>query len=98
MSKIKIADVNVPTKGVGKYFSLKLINLTLPGTTPTFYWEVNSEVTAPAEEADEQPLKMPGEVVINGNLTMTDEEYSQWGTDDTYAIDWALQQLGFQKL
>lgn len=98
MSKIKIADVVVPTKGVGKYFSLKVVDLVVLGVPPMFCWEVNSEIVEPATEADEQPTKYPGEVLLNGNMQMTDAEYSQWGTDDNYAMDWALQKLGFQKL
>jgi hypothetical protein len=93
MNYVEIADVNVPTKGIGKYFSILLLNLELPGTTPSFYWEVKDEVVhADSEE------KYPNRVVLNGNLYMTSEEYSQWGTDDNYVIDWALQKLNFTRL
>lgn len=95
---IRIEDVTVPTKGVAKFFNLTLLTLPLPGTTPTFYWSIHSEVVIPAAESDEQPTKEPGVSLLEGNLSMTQEEYSQWGTDDTYAINWALQKLNFIKL
>lgn len=95
---IKIQDVNVPTKGVAKYFNLTLLNLPLPGTTPTFYWSIYSEVVIPAAESDEQPTKKLGTILLEGNLEMTETEYAQWGTDDNYPIDWALNQLNFTKI
>ncbi|MEY4332359.1 MAG: hypothetical protein RLZZ196_1097 [Bacteroidota bacterium] len=98
MSKIKIVDVNVPTKGVGKYFFIKVVDLVVLGNPPKFYWEVYSEVVEPATEADEQPLKYPGSALIGGNLDMTEAEYAQWGTNDNYVMDWALQKLGFERL
>jgi hypothetical protein len=88
----KIEPINIPTKGVGKYFSMRAINIELPGTDATFYWSVFTEV----EDDLEQP--MPGNKILEGNLFMSTSEYNQWGEDDEYVIDWALQQLGFSKL
>jgi hypothetical protein len=41
---------------------------------------------------------MPGNKILEGNLFMSTSEYNQWGEDDEYVIDWALQQLGFTRL
>jgi hypothetical protein len=87
-----IQDVVVPTKGVGKLFYMTAISIPLPGTGASFYWAVSTEVENP-----ETPEPQPGIVVLEGNLYMDDQTYSQWGTNDEYAIDWALQQLGFTK-
>lgn len=95
---IQIQDINVPTKGLAKYFNLTLLNLPLPGTNPTFYWSIYSEVVIPAAESDEQPIKQLGAILLEGNLQMTEAEYAQWGTDDNYAIDWALNKLNFIKI
>lgn len=95
---IKIKDVNVPTKGIGKYFFLYVTRMVLPGTSAKFYWEVNEEVVEPASESDEQTLKYPGNAILVGDFTITEQEYSQWGTDDNYIIDLALQKLGFERL
>jgi hypothetical protein len=98
MNYTQIQDVIVPTKGVGKYFVITLIQLSLPGTSATFYWQVLNETTQPGNEADEQPSKFPGSMVLEGNLTMNEEEYALWGTDDNYVINWALEKLNFQKI
>lgn len=88
-----IQDVVVPTKGIGKLFYMTAISIPLPGTGASFYWSVSTEVVDP-ETLETQA----GVVVLEGNLYMDDQTYSQWGTDDEYAIDWALQQLGFTKI
>lgn len=98
MNYTQIQDVIVPTKDVGKYFGITLINLSLPGTSATFYWQVLNQTTQPGSEADEQPTKSPGFMVLEGNLTMNEQEYALWGTDDSYVIDWALAKLNFQTI
>jgi hypothetical protein len=92
---IKIEDVIVPSKGTGKYFAIKCLNLDLNKSseaTPTFYWEVK---TAVPYAIDEVQTQIPGEVILNGNLSMSSVAYSSWGNDDSYVINWALEQLGF---
>ena len=96
--KILIEDIVVPTKGVGKYFSIKTVNHVILGTPPVFYWQVCTQVVESASESDEQPLKYPGASVLDGNLSMTIEEYDLWGTDDNYVVDWALEKLNFTKI
>lgn len=95
---VKIEDVIVPIKGTGKYFALKCLNLDLNKSseaTPNFYWEVK---TAVPYAIDEVQTELPGEVILNGNLTMSSTEYALWGDDDAYAIDWALEKLGFTEV
>ena len=88
----RIEPINIPTKGVGNYFSIKAIDIELPGSNASFYWSVFTEV----KDDLEQP--MPGNRILEGNLFMSTSEYNQWGEDDEYVIDWALQQLGFSKV
>lgn len=88
---IKIQDVVVPTRGTGKYFQIKLINLNIPGTDATFYWNVLSEIFT-----EEQSV--PGGILLEGNLHMPQDIYDQWGTDDNYVIDWALNELNFTRI
>lgn len=92
---VKIENVVVPSKGTGKYFSIKCLNLDLKKSseaTPIFYWEVKKAVPY---AIDEVQTELPGETILDGNLNMTKEEYALWGTDDSYVIDWALAKLGF---
>lgn len=95
---IKIENVVVPSKGTGKYFALKCLNLDLNKSSesaPSFYWEVK---TATPYAIDEVQTEIPGETILNGNLTMSKEEYALWGEDDSYPIDWALAKLEFVEL
>jgi hypothetical protein len=94
---IKIKDISVPTKGVGKYFLIKVISLDLPNSTPTFYWQVQTEFID-ISEAGELAAAIPGITILEGNLTMTESEYALWGTDDNYVVDWALNKLGIERL
>ena len=94
----KIQDVVIPSKGTAKYFSIKCLNLDIKKSseaTPTFYWAIQTEVTNTVNEAETLAL---GQTILEGNLSMTAEEYTLWGTDDAYVIDWALAKLGFVEI
>ena len=82
---IEIQPITIPTKGTGNLFSIRVIGYVLGSASATFYWAVNHE--------DGENLIS----IIDGNLTMTSPELDNWGTDDTYVIDWALNQLNFTK-
>ena len=96
---VLIEDVIVPSKGTGKYFTITCLQIPINKTseaTPTFYWEIKTQTTL--SEPNQDPRVAPGESILNGNLTMTKEDYAQWTTDDTYVISWALGQLGFTEI
>jgi len=88
---IKIQDVIVPTKGTAKYFNLLALNFPPNPTSVTFYWSIYEESEVNANELG------PTKLVLEGDLIMDQETYANWGTDDEYVIDWALNQLGFTK-
>jgi hypothetical protein len=94
----KIQDITIPTKGVGKYFRIRAIHIEIPGSSASFSWEVLTEITEPYAESDEHIVKDPGSTILDGKLFMSTSDYNQWGEDDEYVVDWALQQLGFTKL
>jgi len=86
---IKIQDIIVPTKGTAKYFNIIALNFPMNPTSVTFYWQICPEV----EDADGN--KIAGNSLMDGNLTMTKEEYDAWGLDDSYVTTWACNQLNF---
>jgi hypothetical protein len=92
---IKIEDVVIPTKGTAKYFNIIALNFPMNPSSVTFYWQILSEVEETVEEV--VTLKS-GNSLMDGNLVMTQEEYTAWGDDDTYVINWALAKLGFVAL
>jgi hypothetical protein len=87
----QIQPVTVPTKGTGIYFNLLALNFPMDPSSVSFYWSVLTEVLNEEEESS------PGQVILDGNITMDEETYAGWGTDDNYAIDWALDELGFTR-
>jgi len=91
---IKIQDVVVPTKGTAKYFNLLVLNFPPNPTNVSFYWSIHEEAITPAQGDSPEVISL-GKVVLDGNLTMTGEVYANWGEDDQYIIDWALNELGF---
>jgi len=86
---IKIQDIIVPTKGTAKYFNIIALNFPMNPTSVTFYWQIFSEAE------DEEGVKVPGASVMDGNLTMDQATYLNWGSDDSFVTDWACNELNF---
>lgn len=83
-----IQPINVPTKGTGEFFQLTALNFPMNPQSVTFYWQVFS-----SQIVNDTPV--PGQCIIDGNLTMDAETYQQWGNNDQFCIEWACEQLGF---
>ena len=81
---IKIKPLNIPTAGIATNLILKCLTLDMSATTASFYYELTTDF-------DEN---MNHKVLLNGNLNMTEEEYSQWGADNNYCVQWAANKLG----
>ena len=86
---IKIEDVIIPTKGTAKYFNIIALNFPMNPTSVSFYWQIFSETQ------DETGENIPGASLMDGNLSMDQETYANWGASDQYVIIWATQKLGF---
>ena len=89
----KIQDLVVPTKGTGKYLEVRALTFNLTPTSGiSLYWAIHEEKVTTDEGGIE--TKIPGAIVLEGNLHMPQAQYNLWGTDDTFVIDWAAEQLG----
>ena len=86
---IKIQDVVVPTKGTAKYFNIIALNFPMNPTSVSFYWQIYSEAQ------NEEGENIPGQSLMDGNLTMDQATYNGWGSDDNYVNEWATEKLGF---
>lgn len=75
-----IQPITVPTKGIGTEFQISALNFPMNPTSVSFYWQVFTEENTP---------------ILEGNLTMDQETYLQWGSNDSFVIDWACNLLGF---
>jgi hypothetical protein len=80
---IEIQPVVVPTKGTGTQFYLHCLTFEMFPSAVSFYWQVQTN---------------EGNVVLDGNISMDEQTYSGWSNDDNYAIDWALNVIGLQRL
>ena len=95
---IKIQPIEIPTKGIANYFSIRCLQIDLKESSessPSFYWELKNSVPYAIGEVQ---AELPGETLLEGNLHMNTEEYSLWDSDDNYVIDWALNELKLIKI
>lgn len=84
-----IKPISVPTKGIGTLFQIVALNFPMNPESVTFYWQVF--------EANEIENEVTfGSQVLEGNLTMDKETYSQWNNDDNFVIEWACNLLNFE--
>lgn len=90
----QIQPVNVWVNGevkVAEWLSMRSINDDLE-TSATFYYELCENTV------DENQNNVKGSAVANGNLTMSGQDYQDWGnqsgTDiNTWAYNWAAGEL-----
>ena len=82
MSLINIIPVEIPQSPIIET-SVRVIVLS-----------VNLGVSASIEA---QILNANGAVVEVKSLQLVQPEYSFWGTDDEFVVNWTLQQLGLSK-
>jgi hypothetical protein len=88
----KIEDVIVPTKGTGKYLEVRALTFNLTPTSGiSLYWAIHTETSS--ENPEGETVLTPGANILDGNLYLPQDKYEQWGTDDTFVIEWAAEQL-----
>lgn len=80
---IHIQPVNIPTQGTAVAMVLKCQTLDMTATTAEFYFELITE----------GDYNNPHKSLVSGNLYMSEDEYSQWGVDNNYCIQWAANKL-----
>lgn len=82
MIQIQPITLGLPPQEATKIIIRPLINSTTDLTCNTYY-EVLSE---------------NGQTLANGNIPLSEEEYSSWGEDNTYLDNLILEKLGLKKL
>lgn len=91
MNYVEILPVTVPIKGDGTFLEVRSLGFPLNPTSVTWYYAIRKEVTV---EVEGTPTTVPGETVLEGNLTMNRAAYDLWSNDDSYVFDWAAAELG----
>lgn len=74
-----------PIKGVREIANrveIKIVNYSLQSPEQTLYFRLMSQFNPMIEE---------------GNLIVPEPIVAQWGIDDSFIVDWALETLGLEK-
>jgi hypothetical protein len=85
---IPIQPLTIPTQGTAIGLILKCFDLDMTATTATFYYEL----------VGASDYNTPQRVFTSGNISMTEAEYTNWGADNNYCIQWAANKLGLTLL
>lgn len=83
---IQIQPVNIPTMGVAKNMILKCLTLDMTATTAQFYYELTTDILPEYNNSYK--------VLLSGNIDMNEADYTSWGADNNYCIEWAANKLG----
>jgi hypothetical protein len=81
----KIQPITFPlNQGTATEISVLILNFETSATTCTTYYELKSESTE----------EVPSKVLSNGNYTLTEEEFAQWGLDNSYVEQCVADAIG----
>jgi hypothetical protein len=76
----KIQPITFPLNaGTATEMSVLILNFETSATTCTTYYELKTE---------------EGTVLSNGNYTLTEEEFAEWGTDNTWVETCVANAIG----
>lgn len=78
---IQIKPIQFPILGTATKLNLIVLNFTMEATTANFYYCLY--------DANDNKI-------IDGNISMTEQEFAQWGADNNYCINWACNKLNLQ--
>ena len=76
---IQIEPINIPTKGIASQMSVLVLNFSTNATTTTTYWQLYDE---------------NGTGLLDGNYTMTEEQFATWGTDNNVVNEYVADAIG----
>ena len=76
---------------------IKIQDVTITKTGNNFYLAIVSDNLSDNAQFLYQVSNEDNEIIQNGELQMTGEEYTNWNGSNTAAYNWALQQLGFTR-
>lgn len=81
----KIQPINFPlNQGIATEMSVLILNFETSATTCTTYYELKTTATE----------EVPSKVLSNGNYTLTEEEFSAWGEDNTWVEQCVANAIG----
>lgn len=76
---VQIQPINFPIKGTATQMNVLVLNFATNATTATTYWQLFTE--------DETQ-------VADGNYTMTEEQFAEWGQDNNFVNECVADAIG----
>ena len=76
---VQIQPLIIAIKGTATQMSVLVLNFATNATTATTYWQLYDE---------------EGTGLLDGNYTMTEEQFSNWGTDDNVVNEYVAEAIG----
>lgn len=76
---IQIQPITFPIKGTATQMSVLVLNFATNATTATTYWQLFTE---------------DGTQVADGNYTMTEEQFAEWGKDNSVVNEYVADAIG----
>ena len=81
----KIQPIVFPLNaGTATEMSVLILNFETSATTCTTYYELKTEATE----------EVPAKVLSNGNYTLTEQEFAEWGNDNTWVEQCVANAIG----
>lgn len=75
----QIQPITFPIKGIATQMSVLVLNFETNATTATTYWQLFTE---------------DGIQVLDGNYTMTEEQFAEWGQDNNVVNEYVADAIG----
>lgn len=82
MIQITQIQTGIPVK-TATQLEVRVLTFNTDATTATIYYSVKSEVN---------------ETLTDGNIQMTEQEFTDWGADNTFVEEIVLNRLGLERL
>ena len=79
INMIQIQPITFPIKGTATQMAVLVLNFDTNATTAVTYWQLFTE---------------DGIQVADGNYTMTEEQFSAWGTDNNVVNEYVADAIG----
>lgn len=79
INMIQIQPITFPIKGTATQMSVLVLNFETNATTATTYWQLFTEDNTQ---------------VLDGNYTMTEEQFAAWGQDNNVVNEYVADAIG----
>jgi len=76
---VQIQPLTIAIKGTATQMNVLVLNFATNATTAVTYWQLFNE---------------NNECLLDGNYTMTEEEFNSWGTDNSVVNEYVAEAIG----